>query len=304
MRLSTNTIFETSTGRISDLQSTLVKMQVQIQTGSRITTPSDDPVGTSKALGLGNARSANESLAANRSNARDPLQFSEGVLTSVSSLLESVQDVALTASTATTSDVDRKLMAAQLSSHLDQLIGLANTTDATGAPIFAGYRTGVDAFTRTPTGVQYNGDQGQRTIQVDNDRVLAVSESGDKIFQSKGNDVFATLTGLINLLQVPTDTPAAKEAMIAGVKAANVSITATKEVVLTARTGIGSRLKEIDSLDSIGADRDLYFERSLAEVQGLDYTKAVSNLAQQKTMLEASQQAFAITSKLSLFNYI
>jgi flagellar hook-associated protein 3 FlgL len=74
------------------------------------------------------------------------------------------------------------------------LLGSANTTDGTGTYLFSGYKTTTQPFTQTPTGATYQGDQGQRSLQVGSARKMPVSESGGAIFESitTGNGSFVT----------------------------------------------------------------------------------------------------------------
>jgi flagellar hook-associated protein 3 FlgL len=74
--------------------------------------------------------------------------------------------------------------------------------------------------------------------------------------------------------------------------------------VLTVRASLGTRLQELDALDSSGNDRTVQYKAMLSELQDLDYAKATVLLTQQKAMLEAAQQSFVRTSSLSLFNYL
>lgn len=304
MRISTQNFYATSTARMNDLQANLMKTQQQIQSGMKNLTPADDPVAAAKALGLAQAKSQNEQFGINRQNAKDPLQYSEVVLDSVVSLLQDVKDIVLSASNGTVAEADRKIFASDISGRLDQLIGLANTSDSSGHPIFSGFETGKPAFTKTSTGAVYNGDQGQRGVQVDTSRQIATNDAGDKIFQANGNDVFRTLTDLVSMLNAPVSTAAEKSALTANLASSNVRLTSSLDNVLTVRASIGSRLKEIDTLDVAGSAKGLYLEESLADVQGVDYVKAVTDLTQQKTMLDAAQQSFAKISGMSLFDYM
>jgi flagellar hook-associated protein 3 FlgL len=63
-------------------------------------------------------------------------------------------------------------------------------------------------------------------------------------------------------------------------------------------------MKELDNLDSSGEDLKLQYAATLSGLQDLDYVKAASLFAQQKTTLEAAQLSFKALSGLSLFNYI
>jgi flagellar hook-associated protein 3 FlgL len=304
MRISTKNFYESGSARLSDLQASLMKTQQQIQSGLKISTPSDDPIAASKILALNQSQSLNTQYASNRQNAKDPLQFSEAILTSVSELLMDVKDTLTAASTSTLADADRQVMAQDISGKLDQLLGLANTTDENGDAIFSGYKTGGEAFSKTAGGVVYNGDQGQRLAQVDSARQLATNETGDRIFQAGGNDVFKSLSKIVDLLNTPTSSSSDRAAVIAGLNSETTKISAAHDTVLAARSSVGTRLREIDNLDESGASRDTYLMTSLAELQGLDYTKAISDLTQEKTMLEAAQQSYVKIASMSLFSFL
>jgi len=74
--------------------------------------------------------------------------------------------------------------------------------------------------------------------------------------------------------------------------------------VLTVRASVGSRLRELDSLNSAGSSRDIQYSQTLSQLQDVDYAKAISQLTQQQTTLQAAQQSFVKIAGLSLFNYL
>ena len=194
MRISTSMIFESGSSRLSDLQSQMMKTQQQISTNRRVLTPADDPIAAASAINLSQAISMNDQYTVNRKNATSTLSEQESVLSSVASLLQSVKDAVVGAGNASMSDEQRKLYLSQLNSNYEELIGLANTRDAKGDYIFSGYSTGAAPFSKTDTGAVYNGDQGQRMMQVAASRQLSTSNSGTQIFESTltGNGRFTT----------------------------------------------------------------------------------------------------------------
>ena len=304
MRISTSMIFQQGAAKISDLQTNLVKTQQQLSTGRRILTPADDPVAAARALDVTQSQSVNAQYATNRQTAIGSLTAVDSTLASVTSVLQDVKTQTVYAGNGTLSNSDRSNLATQLSSDLDQLLALANTTDGIGNYLFSGYQTGTQPFVKTATGAQYNGDQGQRQIQVDSSRQMAVSDSGQAIFQGNNQDVFKTLTDLITLLQTPVTTPAGSAALTAGLTTANGNIDQSLNNVLTTRASVGSRLRELDSLNSAGSSRDIQYSQTLSQLQDVDYAKAISQLTQQQTTLQAAQQSFVKIAGLSLFNYL
>ena len=70
------------------------------------------------------------------------------------------------------------------------------------------------------------------------------------------------------------------------------------------RADVGTRLKELTSLDSTSQDLKLQYSESLSKLQDLDYTDAISKFSQQQVQLEAAQKSFAQISNLSLFSIL
>lgn len=203
MRISTNTMYEVGSARISELQSSLSKMQQQISSGRRIMTPEDDPVGAARALVVTQAQSVNEQFGINRQNAQSALNAEEGALASITTLLQDAQATVVYAGNGSLSDTDRGYLATELRGRYEELLGLANTRDGTGNTLFAGYQTSSDAFAKVGADIGYQGDQGQRMLQVDTSRQMAMSDTGNAVFGSDGANTFKALDDIINLLQTP-----------------------------------------------------------------------------------------------------
>ena len=298
MRISTQTLFETGGTSISDLQATLLKTQQQVATGKRILTPSDDPVAAANALVVIQAQSLNTQYARNRQMATDALTAEDSTLSSVTDLIQTVQDAVASAGNGKLNDASRAAMASSLQANLDQMIGLANTTDAQGNYVFSGYQSNTPAFVQTATGATYQGDSGKQLVQVDPSRQMAKGDTGQSVFQGGGQDVFQTIKSLITLLQTPgAPAPATLNAL-------GSSVSQALNNVLSVRASVGSRLNELDALNSTGSNRDLQYSQTLSNLQDLDYAKAVTQLTQEQTNLQAAQQSFVKISGLSLFNYL
>lgn len=182
MRISTTTIFQNGGGRISDLQSALNRTQQQIAAGRRILTPSDDPIGSARALVITQADAVNDQYSTNRKNATNTLSIAESKLSDVTNTLHNVKTLLVGAGNGVLSDQERSFIANELQGNLDQLLGLANSTDGTEAYLFSGFSSTIAPYTKTQGGASYLGDQGVRSIQVDTSRQIPISGAGDAIF--------------------------------------------------------------------------------------------------------------------------
>ena len=133
---------------------------------------------------------------------------------------------------------------------------------------------------------------------------MSINVTGDSLFQSGGYDVFDTLSNLVTLLNTPITNAATQAAFSSGLSTAIGNLQGSVDNVLNVRTAIGTKLNELDTLDTAGTDRDLQYSQSLSDLQDLDYTAALSDLAKQQTIMEAAQKSFVKTTSLSLFDFI
>jgi flagellar hook-associated protein 3 FlgL len=303
MRISTNTVYQSGINKIINLQSEQVKLMQQVSTGKKISTPSDDPVGAARALEISYSKSLNSKFADTRQTAELKLNTLESNLTSVTNMLISVQSSLVSAGNATFSDLERGFIAEELKTKLDGLIGLANTKDASGNYLYAGFRSKDAPFVVTPSGASFVGDNKKQLLQVESQRQMAVNATGDEVFQADGNDIFETLQNLVALLSTPL-TPENRAGFSTGVTEGIGKIQKGLDNVLTVRASIGSRLNELDQLEVAGSDLDLQYSKTLSEIQDLDYAAALSDLSKNQTIMEAAQKSFVAVTNLSLFNFI
>ena len=86
MRISTNSIYATSTAQLGTLQSQLARTQMQLSTNKKLLAPSDDPIASARALEVTQSQSINAQYSTNRANARSALSQEEVSLNGVQSL--------------------------------------------------------------------------------------------------------------------------------------------------------------------------------------------------------------------------
>ena len=199
MRISSNTIFDASVSAMQQQSAKLLQAQQQISTGRRILTPADDPIGAAQALQVTQAQTMNAQYSTNAGSASDSLTLEESILGSITSLLQDVRTLSVNAGNGALNRSDRAILATDLSGRYQQLLGLANTVDGNGQYLFSGYQGGVRPFAVLADGsIKYNGDQGQRLIQISASEQMAVSDAGDDVLGSipNGNGTFVVAAGV------------------------------------------------------------------------------------------------------------
>jgi flagellar hook-associated protein 3 FlgL len=186
MRVPTARFYLQGIEAFGQQQAKLVKLQQQISTGVRLVNPSDDPVAASKVLGLDQTIQIKKQYQDNISIAEYRLKLEETVLISVENVSFRLKELSIQANSAAISQGDRDAISIEVKEGLKELIGLANTKDASGDYLFAGYQSQTEPFSASKTGsiehVVYKGDQGTRSLQVSESRQIQVDNSGSEIF--------------------------------------------------------------------------------------------------------------------------
>lgn len=193
MRVSNDTLRSAFLAALDDARRRVVETQHQVSTGLRINSPSDDPVAAARVAHLDASLSRLDQYDSNAIFARNQLGLEEEALNDAIEHLQRVRELTLEANNATMGNGDRHVIATELRQHREALLTLANTSDVDGRHLFGGYREATTPFTTNASGaVVYNGDQGQRTLQVSDSRFVAINDSGADVFQriSEGNGTF------------------------------------------------------------------------------------------------------------------
>ncbi|MEM7562782.1 MAG: flagellar hook-associated protein FlgL [Pseudomonadota bacterium] len=186
MRISTSQIYTQGIEAFQQQQVKLAKLQQQISTGVRLTKPSDDPIASSRVLELEQVISLKQQYQVNIDLAESRLEVEEATLSSVENLVFRLRELAIQGNNAALDDGSRQAVRQEMNERLDELISLANTRDAGGDYMFAGYQSRTQPFVETQTGsvthVVYQGDQGQRSLQISETRQMAVDDPGHHLF--------------------------------------------------------------------------------------------------------------------------
>lgn len=188
MRISTAQFFETSTTKYQNNFSSVVKTQEQIDSGVRIQTAADDPVGAGRLLQLQQQKDMLLQYAGNMNNIKSALTNQESVLDSINTALQKVSELALQSGGGVISDADRKSIADELGNIEEQVFSLLNSKDESGNYMFSGSKTDVAPYVRNNDGTYtYQGDDTQLNLQVSDTLSLAASNTAKSIMEGSVN---------------------------------------------------------------------------------------------------------------------
>ncbi|BDX07806.1 flagellar hook-associated protein FlgL [Planctobacterium marinum] len=199
MRISNNQIFDRAINGVIDNQIGLSETQLQLSTGKKLITPSDDPVGAASVLRL--TEELDQITQYNRNNTllQNSLSQEEAILSNVTSSANRARVLVVQAGNGINTDEDRAAIASELEQIRDEIFDLMNSQDANGKYIFAGNQADSPAFDfdATATGNRYlfQGDDGQNKIQLSSNVTVANGDSGREVFENVLARLSGTVTG-------------------------------------------------------------------------------------------------------------
>jgi flagellar hook-associated protein 3 FlgL len=202
-------ITERSLSAMLRQQSDLSNTQLQLSTGRRVLTPADDPASAVRVLGLNGAVETVSQYQDNIDRLTSRLETEEGSLSGITNLLQRVRELTVQGNNDVLSATDKGAIAVEVRQLRDQLFSMANAKDSNGEYIFSGYQTGTRPFTYGAGVYTYNGDNGQRELQIAPGRTVADGDNGYGLFMN-------VATGPVTTVNVVAPTDPAPAAITAG----------------------------------------------------------------------------------------
>jgi len=212
-------------GSLDQTQLTEQKLTEELSSGVRFHSLSDDPISSGQNVLLLNQIQQDDSFTQSSSLVTGQMQVADSALGSVVSQLTQALSLAISANNGTMNGNNLKSIASQLTSILNEVEALANTSYE-GQYVFAGGQTGTVPFSTSnatsPAVTSYSGDGNINYLHTPNGQKIQLNVPGDQIFDGAGaNSVFKTLnnliadyaSGTINMAQATADTEALNTAL-------------------------------------------------------------------------------------------
>jgi flagellar hook-associated protein 3 FlgL len=299
MRVSTSQIFRQGVDAMLQNQRELSRTELQVASGKRILSPSDDPSASARVLDLQESQQRLAQYQRNADVAIAKLNQEETALSAIGDTLQRVRELAVQGANDVLGVDERRAIAVEVRQHIESFMQLANSQDANGEFLFSGFKTKTQPFTHDGVGgFTYHGDDGQRLLKIGDSREVAIGDPGS-VFM----DFAAAGGGLTNIGEVMYDLATNLEAGN-GYPQALTDIDSALSSLLSTRSKVGARMNAVDDQRAANAAFDLAAAEVRSTLEDLDYAEAISRFNQQLTALQASQQSFIKIQDLSLFNFL
>ena len=201
MRISTQQLFSRGLDNMQDVSTQLQKTQLQISSGRRVLTPADDPVASTRILQINQELALVQQYQSNINLAENRLNLEDGLLSNVSEIIQRLRELAIQSGDGSQNADDKEFIAKEIDQRLEQLVGILNSKDPSGEFVFGGFQGKNEPFQQNAAGAYvYQGDEGQRRVQIDAAVTVASNDNGKEIFVNvdSANNTFYTQAGIRN----------------------------------------------------------------------------------------------------------
>lgn len=281
----------------------LLKAQNAVSSQKAIEKLSDNPAGVARSMRIRAQIASMIKYSGNMDEASDRLETVDISLSAMSDILGRLKELSQEASNATRSGEDLKGIAAEASALYDHIVAEANA-QSDGKYIFSGDSPWIKPFTDDGAGnIVYSGNSLRDDVLVAPGVTVPVGLVGTDVFvdSSAGGfgDLFVEVKDFIADLQagdfsaMPGHMDALDKAFAHMVAAR--SMAGAQAAALAENRGLSARLDA-----SIDGSKEL-----LSEIEDIDFEEAVTYMAQQETIYQASLSVAARTaSRRTLVDYL
>ncbi|VFB08811.1 flagellar hook-associated protein FlgL [Aeromonas salmonicida] len=184
MRITTNMVYSRNITSLNNANERLSTAYEQLQSGDKFKTSGEDPSGMSQKMALTKEIDLFKQYGVNGSLLENSLGHEETVLTALNTAMTSAQTLIQKSNDSAVSADDRLAIASELEGLQKQMFDLMNSKNSQGEFIFGGNQSKTQPFIKDASGnYLFQGDTGQRNIQVSPTVQIAANDSGFNLFE-------------------------------------------------------------------------------------------------------------------------
>jgi len=286
------------TARVVDGLSRIRDLQAQVSSGFRAQDYAGIAQDASRLLATEIEHGRARQYGSNITQAMQRLEASDA---SVSALFDVASDLRTMLVQATSDNSGSEVPVAENARNMLNVVVTQLNAKLNGRFLFSGTRTDTPPISEPvpdplivgiPDATYYQGDSTALSVRADDGVTIDYGITGDRLgFQAIVGALKAAIAG------DETATPGLLETAI------DLANQALRELS-SYRTELGSNMKTLGAIQTRHEDFMVYAEGIISDVENVDVTLAITQLAQQQTTLEASYTVLARISQLNLTNYL
>ena len=295
MRITHRAVTQTALLGLNTNLSSVAKLQQQLTSGKLISSPSDSPIGTNKALQIRQDQSAVQQFAKNISDGQSWLDATDTALNTAISQVQRVRALTVQGmNEGAVSTSSQKAIAVEVAALRESLLGVANSSINDRA-IFGGATQGSAAYDSDGTylGVPPVGEGITR--RVSNGERIRIDVTGHEAFGTPGPGDLFSLVG-----KIATDVVNDPDALSGDLEALDVAL----DRLLGATASVGARSARMGAAGQVNTDMQLTLASQLVDVEDIDLARTIMELSQTEVGYKAALQATAKVIQPTLVDFL
>lgn len=270
------------------------KLQEQIESGSIISRPSDDPVVAVKGMGYRVDIDKIEQYQRNIGEVNTWIDTTDDALDQVGTSLIRVQELVTQAANDSNTDDERKKIEAEIDQIQQQIRDIANTKVGENY-IFSGTNTNTPLYTDTKAGTMQTGTGLAETITINvfDGVTMQVNIEGEDFFSK----IDTMMTDVSNALK-KTDSSGQEIGDLLN------KIQGQSNVVLEQRAVVGARQNRAELMANRLSMQEINVTKQMSNNEDTDYSKAITEMTTAESIHQASLSVGAKIIQQTLVDFI
>ncbi|WP_010647620.1 flagellar hook-associated protein FlgL [Oceanobacillus massiliensis] len=268
------------------------KYMDQLNTGKKITRPSDDPVVAMKGMGYRTELVKVEQFQRNTNEVHNWMDNTDAALDKATSALQRIRELAVQASNGTYSEEERVNMSEEVKQLKDHLVDIANT-NVNDKYIFNGSQTDT-----APVDAEGNVifDPSEVKIEVSSGTTLKANVNGDDVFGGDP-DIFEVIDKFTAKLDgdeaIDEDIDASIEELDTGINN-----------IINSRAELGARMNRLELVENRLGEQEVIATQTMSQNEDIDYAEAITQLITQESLHRAALSAGSKIIQPSLVDFL
>ena len=324
-KMMTNRYLRDANTNLNNLQ----KLTNQLTSGKEISRPSDNPYKVARSMQLNTSISTNKQYNENIKDTLNWLDSTDEALSQVSSTLERIRTLMVSAGNAAYGTDERNAIANEVNERIGELSQILNTS-FDGKYIFGGTKT-----TSTPVNVVQDNNGNNKLVFVDKNGQELELNSEDKYTQNQLNMINSKLTSEIsqgvsieyninsmellvfkdsdgntqntmNLLSdIITNLTSSDDTDAEKITGENLNdLDKVIQNVLKARAEVGAKQNRMESAEAKNEEANLNMTDILSKTEDIDFTEKMIQYSTAQTVYQAALQVSAKILPSTLLDYL
>lgn len=303
MRVTQNMISNNMLNHLSKSYSKMNKYMDQLNTGKKITKPSDDPVVAMKGMDYRSEVSRVKQFKRNTSEVHNWMDNTDSALDQATQALQKLRELAVQASNDTYSTEERKAMKEEAKEVKKHLIDIANTK-VNDKYIFNGSNTSEAPVKDGELEIDESAIEIEVAAGIKvkaNINPKDVFAKGDTVDEDS-NGVFEDIEQFIQALD--PDESNSEEMDIGKIEESIGALDTRINDVINARADLGARMNRVDLIENRLEDQEMVATKMMSKNEDVDFAEAITELITQESIHRAALSSGSRIIQPSLVDFL